>query len=160
MLRRYLYKNMTYRDATRDGDSWRCCTGNISIAPQGCVGMFFFLYAFLPTRITGIGVKLLFLVGRRCRAKVLGISGSRERQISFTGWTKLTVKTLIILSKHPCAYLNPICYATNVITHFTNVNMWCDQAKWVWTRKKSNSVLMFIVCLNFRALLRWKPYQN
>ena len=37
--------------------------------------------------------------------------------------------------------------------------MWCDQAKWVWTRLNENQVFNCIVCLIFRAIFGWKPHQ-
>ena len=49
-----------------------------------------------------------------------------------------------------------------IILYSWSINMWCDQAKWVWTRKEgkkcwfSFSVKLF----NFRAILCWKPNQN
>ena len=29
-------------------------------------------------------------------------------------------------------------------------NMWCDQAKWVWTQKRKNPIFIFSVWMNFR----------
>ena len=38
--------------------------------------------------------------------------------------------------------------------------MWCDQVKWVWTRKREIiSSFNRIVCITLRAIFCWKPHQ-